>query len=307
MPQSSHFWLNYNFLTKSLIIVIFWSTPPLISKLWVGSGVFPGIYYGFLRYGLGFATLFLFILLKGKFIFFWKSIREKSWKHIICASWLIVMIIGQNFSVFFILGSSSSILLNFNPVFIYLLSPLLFSDEYYSNRKNIGILISTLGIFLVFFASMENYKEFNPQFFIVGNILGVLSGIGWAGYSLSLKWLFKEKESEEITSINLLIATIILFSLSIFLEGNLIPPINVFTVSSLFGLVIIGVGAAALAFTLYFELVQQYGASNAANIQFLIPLFSLFFGFIFIGEFSILTMIGGIISAIGLIYTTKSS
>lgn len=154
---------------------------------------------------------------------------------------------------------------------------------------------------------MENYKEFNPQFFIVGNILGVLSGIGWAGYSLSLKWLFKEKESEEITSINLLIATIILFSLSIFLEGNLIPPINVFTVSSLFGLVIIGVGAAALAFTLYFELVQQYGASNAANIQFLIPLFSLFFGFIFIGEFSILTMIGGIISAIGLIYITKSS
>jgi len=307
MSQSSHFWLNYNFLIKSLIIVIFWSTPPLISKLWVGSGVFPGLYYGFLRYGLGFVTLFLLILLKGNLIFFLKCIKEKNWKYLFCALWLIVMIIGQNFSVFFILGSSSSILLNFNPVFIYLLSPLLFSDEYYSNRKNIGILISTLGIILVFFASMEGYQEANTQFFVIGNILGILSGIGWAGYSLSLKWLFKENESEEVTSINLLIATIILFTLSNFLESNLIPSIEVFTLSSLFGLAIIGVGAAALAFTLYFELVQQYGTSNAANIQFLIPLFSLFFGYMFLGEFSILTMIGGIISAIGLILITKSS
>ena len=62
---------------------------------------------------------------------------------------------------------------------------------------------------------------------------------------------------------------------------------------------IIGFGAAAIAFTLYLQLVQRYGPIKAGNIQFLIPLVSLLIAWIFLMEFSIYTLIGGILCAVG--------
>ena len=82
------------------------------------------------------------------------------------------------------------------------------------------------------------------------------------------------------------------------------PPLENYTLENITGLVIIGVGAAAIAFTLYLQLVQKYGAVQAANIQFLIPLFSLFFAWIFLGEFSLLALFGGVLCAIGVAIVT---
>jgi hypothetical protein len=52
--------LDTEFFALAVIIVVLWSTPPLVSKLWVGSGAFPGFYFGFLRYIFG--AVFLIIL-----------------------------------------------------------------------------------------------------------------------------------------------------------------------------------------------------------------------------------------------------
>jgi drug/metabolite transporter (DMT)-like permease len=211
------------------------------------------------------------------------------------------MIVGQNFSIHFILGASSSVLLNFNPGLVYLVAPLLFNDEIYSKRRNIALLISTFGICLVFLASSDLLVE-NIGYFVLGNLLGFLSGVAWAGYSLSLKKLFSEGSSIEVTSLNLGIAAFLLLISSLTLET--IPQESSYTIESVTGLLIIGVGAAAIAFTLYLRLVQNYGAIYAANIQFLIPLFSLFFAWIFLGEYSVLALFGGIICAIGVAIIT---
>ena len=205
------------------------------------------------------------------------------------------MIFGQNFSVHYILGSSSSVLLNFNPIFIYLIAPVLFIDENYTARKTFGFIISTIGIVLVFLALETGTISIID--FIIGNGLGLLSGVAWAGYSLSLKWFFQEGQSEEVTALNLIIASIILLLISLITEP--LPPIESYTLESVWGIVVIGVGAAAVAFTLYLQLVQKYGPTRAGNIQFMIPLVSLFFAWIFLGEFSVYTLIGGIFCAIG--------
>jgi drug/metabolite transporter (DMT)-like permease len=214
------------------------------------------------------------------------------------------MIIGQNFSVIFILGASSSILLNFNPVIVYMVAPLMFIDEKYTSRKTFAVFLSSFGIVLVFLAA-ENLLTTDPRAFVLGNLLGLLSGIAWAGYSLSLKKLFLNESSEEITTINLLLASLMLLLFSLLLEEP--PPLSGYNFESALGLVIIGVGAAAIAFTLYLQLIQNYGAIQAANIQFLIPLVSIFFAWIFLDEFSPLALFGGIICAIGVALVTYSS
>ena len=294
--------ISVNFVIKSLIIVVLWSTPPLVSKIWVGTEeLFPGLFFGFLRYFLGFLTLFFLLLCRNGLGNLIELFLKRTKALMFCASWLVLMIIGQNFSVFFILGASSSILLNFNPVLVYLIAPLLFVNETYSSQKSIAVLLSTVGIFLVFLAS-SNLIGVNLSHFLIGNFLGFLSGVAWAGYSLSLKKLFPDESTMGVTALNLGFATLFLLFSSLATET--IPPISSYTLESITGLLIIGVGAAAIAFTLYLQLVQTYGTVQAANIQFLIPLFSLLFAWIFLGEYSPLALIGGIICAIGVAVIT---
>ncbi|MFX0066407.1 MAG: DMT family transporter, partial [Candidatus Hermodarchaeota archaeon] len=193
----------------------------------------------------------------------------------------------------------SSVLLNFNPILIYLFAPLLFMDEKYTKRKTIGVVISSIGIGVVFLASLETASDLSLTNFIVGNGLGFLSGVAWAGYSLSLKRLFHENDVQEITALNLLVASIILMAISIVVED--FPSIESYSLMSVWGLIVIGVGAAGVAFTLYLILVQKYGAIHAGNIQFLIPLVSILFAWIFLAEFSRFALIGGILCAFGVV------
>ena len=288
---------NLDFLLKASIIIILWATPPLVSKLWVGKeGTFPGLYFGFLRYFFGFSAL---IVITGfqKRLGNMRNLIKSHFKPILfCAAWLVLMIIGQNFSVLFILGASSSVLLNFNPSLIYLVAPLLFIDEEYSRKKTLGFFLSTLGIGIVFLASLETSSIVTVNY-ILGYCLGFLSGVAWAGYSLSLKRFFQDSQSQEVTTLNLFVAAIVLLVVSTLIESP--PSLERYTIESIWGIIVIGIGAAAIAFTLYLQLVQKYGATRAGNIQFLIPLVSLIFALIFLSEFSVFTLFGGIFCAIG--------
>ncbi len=295
--------ISVDFALKATIIILLWATPPLVSKVFVGTQLsFPGLFFGFLRYLLGALSLFVVILTRGNI----KQVITIFKNHIfgigLCAGWLILMIVGQNFSIYFILGSSSSILLNFNPVMVYLLAPIIFLDEQYSKVQSIAVIISTIGICLVFLSSLDlfvvNFKDF-----LLGNALGLLSGVAWAGYTLCLRKIFSEKSSEEVTAVILLIAAILLLFMSFLTEK--FPPVESYSIESIIGLLIIGVGAAGIAFTLYLQLVQKYGATYSANIQFLIPIVSLVLAWIFLDEFSILAIGGGILCAIGVALVTK--
>ncbi|MFX1518043.1 MAG: DMT family transporter [Promethearchaeota archaeon] len=294
---------DLDFLLKACIIILLWATPPLVSKRWVGStNAFPGFYFGFLRYFFGFFALFVIIGYQ-KRLGNMKDLIRTHFKQIsFCAAWLVLMIIGQNFSVLFILGASSSVLLNFNPSLIYLIAPLLFMDERYTIKKTLGFVLSTpVHIMRVdsetfFLASLESNSGITIDY-ILGYCLGFLSGVAWAGYSLSLKRYFQDSQSQEVTTLNLFVAAIILLIISTLTEPP--PSIESYTIESIWGIVVIGVGAAAIAFTLYLQLVQKYGATRAGNIQFLIPLVSLIFALIFLNEFSFFTLVGGIFCAIG--------
>ena len=172
---------SIDFISKAAIIIFFWATPPLVSKVFVGNQLrFPGLYFGFLRYLLGCLSLFVIITIRGDIKRIFSILKKHLFGIMICSGWLILMIVGQNFSVYFILGSSSSILLNFNPVIVYLLAPIFFLDEEYSRVQSAAVIISTIGIFFVFLSTI-NIFVVDFKSFLIGNGLGLLSGVAWAG------------------------------------------------------------------------------------------------------------------------------
>ena len=295
--------ISIEFAIKAAIIILLWATPALVSKAFVGNqSSFPGLFFGFLRYLLGALSLFAIIAIRGDIKRVIVVFRQNLLGTMICAGWLILMIIGQNFSIYFILGSSSSVLLNFNPVIVYLLAPFFFLDEQYSKVQSIAVIVSTVGIILVFFAAVD-LLVVNFTDFLLGNALGFLSAMAWAGYTLTLRKMFSDESSEEVTSVILFLAAIILLLMSNLFEK--FPPIENYSLDSIIGLIIIGVGAAGIAFTLYLQLIQKHGATQSANIQFLIPIVSIILAWIFLGEFSILAITGGILCAIGVALVTK--
>ncbi|GAH01356.1 unnamed protein product, partial [marine sediment metagenome] len=233
--------ISIEFSIKAAIIILLWATPALVSKAFVGNqSSFPGLFFGFLRYLLGALSLFAIIAFRGDIKRLIVVFRHQLLGTLICAGWLILMIIGQNFSIYFILGSSSSVLLNFNPVIVYLLAPFFFLDEQYSKVQSIAVIVSTVGICLVFFAAVDLFVV-NFTDFILGNALGFLSGVAWAGYTLTLRKMFSDESSEEVTSVILLLAALILLLMSFLLEK--FPPIESYSFDSIIGLIIIGVGA----------------------------------------------------------------
>ena len=294
--------ISIDFTMKAAIIIFLWATPPLVSKVFVGTqSSFPGLFFGFLRYLLGALSLFTLIIFRGGIKQVINIFKQHILGIVVSSCWLILMIVGQNFSIYFILGSSSSVLLNFNPVIVYLFAPLLFIDEKYSKLQSIAVIVSTVGILLVFLAAVD-LLAVNFNDFLLGNALGLLSGIAWAGYTLTLRKIFADESSEDVTAIILFISAIILLFMSLITEK--IPPIESYSVESIIGLIIIGVGAAGIAFTLYLQLIQKYGATQSANIQFLIPIVSLILAWIFLNEFSVLAIAGGILCAIGVAMVT---
>ena len=300
--MTSHNSISIDFSIKAAIIIFLWATPPLVSKVFVGTQLsFPGLFFGFLRYLLGAFALFVIIIIRGDIKRVIAIFKKNIVGTAVCAGWLILMIVGQNFSIFFILGSSSSVLLNFNHVIVYLIAPFLFVDEKYSKLQSLAVIISTVGIIFVFLAALDLFTvNFND--FLIGNALGLLSSVAWAGYTLTLRRMFSDESSEETTAVILFLAAMILLLMSGITEK--FPTIESYSIESIIGLLIIGVGAAGVAFTLYLQLVQKYGATQSANIQFLIPIVSLALAWIFLNEFSILAIAGGILCAIGVAIVT---
>jgi drug/metabolite transporter (DMT)-like permease len=75
------------------------------------------------------------------------------------------------------------------------------------------------------------------------------------------------------------VATVILLPL-----GLLAPPPSVPATQVVFAVLVLGVVCTGFAFLLFFRLVQDIGSSAALTVTFLIPLFGITFGSVFLGE-----------------------
>ena len=192
----------------------------------------------------------------------------------------------------------AAILMASTPLTAAILAHFFISNEKINLIKSIGILVGFSGIVFLFsdkFLINEN-NLFSAFLILFGSCFYVVGGL------LTLK--ISNKTNENVTASILIWATLILFPICIFIEQpwNLTPRLD-----STISLIYLGVFSTGIAWLLRFYILKNNGLVFQAQVAYLIPIFGVILGFLFLKEGITPKVILSLMAVILGIYLVKRS
>ena len=169
----------------------------------------------------------------------------------------------------------AAILMATTPLSATVLSHFYTKNEKFNLVKTFGVLIGFFGIIFLFSDNLlinEN-NFFSAMLILLGSTCYVVGGL------LTLK--ISKKKNENVTGSILIWATIILIPLVIFIEQpwQIIPRTD-----SLISVIYLGIVPTGVAWLLRFRILKNNGLIFQAQVAFLIPIFGVILGYIFLKE-----------------------
>ena len=192
----------------------------------------------------------------------------------------------------------AAILMASTPLTAAILAHFFISNEKINLIKLIGILVGFSGIIFLFSDKiLINENNFLSAFLILfGSCFYVVGGL--------LTLMISNKKNENVTASILIWATLILFPICIFIEQpwNLTPRLD-----STISLIYLGVFSTGIAWLLRFYILKNNGLVFQAQVAYLIPIFGVILGFLFLKEGITPKVILSLIAVILGIYLVKRS
>jgi len=173
------------------------------------------------------------------------------------------------------LGAGTMSILNATTPFFAAICGALWLDEHFTSRKLAGLALGVAGVAMV--------VGLGPISLSLEVVHGTAACIGATlCYAVSTTWL--KKMGSSAPPIALSTATLFVASIAIapFLPSP--PPAEAFSTSVVIAVLGVSLLCSALAFVLFFRLIADLGPTRALTITFLIPLFGVFWGAVFLGE-----------------------
>ena len=193
----------------------------------------------------------------------------------------------------------AAILMASTPLSATVLAHFFTDNEKINLKKILGVLVGFSGIVFLFSDNiLINESNFTSALLIlIGSTFYVVGGL------LTIK--ISNKRNENVTASILIWATLFLIPLTIFIEKpwNLNPSID-----STISLVYLGVVATGLAWLLRFRILKTNGLVFQAQVAYLIPIFGIILGYIFLKELitpKVLVAVAAVI--IGIYFVKKSN
>ena len=139
-------------------------------------------------------------------------------------------------------------------------------------------------------------NKLKKNYFLLGSTFYVIGGI------LTLK--ISHKKNENVTASILIWGTIIIFPISIFFEQpwNLTPRLD-----STLSLIYLGIFPTGIAWLLRFMILKNNGLVFQSQVAYLIPIFGVILGYIFLQEIVTSKVIFALIAVVLGIYFVKKS
>ena len=225
------------------------------------------------------ASIFLWLLI---------SYRKVKLPKLNLRQTLLVICLGLSgvlaYNLFFFLGlkdisaSRAGLIIALNPVCITVASRIFFQEKL-TYFKWIGVALSLLGAILII--TEGNISILFSQGIDRGELLIFGCVISWVDYSLVGKLVMQKFSALVTTTYAIWVGTVLLLPFAIWEQNNRLPDIDVFTG---LGLAYLGILATVIAFTWYYEGIQEIGAAKAAIFINLVPVFAIIFGTIFLQE-----------------------
>lgn len=160
-----------------------------------------------------------------------------------------------------------------------------------------GILLSFAGVALIVFGD-------NPEIgFNRYALLILLAALVSALYATLQRPLFKTYKAVEVTAFATWAGTV---PMLIFLPG-FVNDLQTSTTNSLLAGIYIGIFPSAIAYSLFAYAISKMPVTSVASFLYIIPVFSLFFSWLLLGEVPTwLTLVGGLIAIAGIIVVNRS-
>ena len=192
----------------------------------------------------------------------------------------------------------AAILMASTPLSATVLAHFFTDNEKINLTKILGVLVGFSGIVFLFSDNiLINESNFTSALLIlIGSTFYVVGGL------LTLK--ISNKKNENVTASILIWGTIFLIPITIFTEKpwNLNPSID-----STISLVYLGVVATGLAWLLRFKILKNNGLVFQAQVAYLIPIFGIILGYIFLKELITSKVLIALLAVIIGIYLVKKS
>ena len=223
-------------------------------------------------------ALYLFFVIKGYNF----NISKKDF--------LIIFLIGLvgNFIPFFLISwseqyiqsNTAGLLLSVAPFFTLILSHFLTKDDKFSFLKLISIIIGFIGaLFIIGFDTFSELTTGNSKFFIP-KLFIVIAALGYVISSI-LAYNLKHITTLSLTTSVTISAAIVSIPFMIYSE---IISQSSFNTNSLFSLLYLGLFPTAIAFQLRFYIISKTGPIFLSYVAYLIPIFAILWGYIFLNE-----------------------
>ena len=200
------------------------------------------------------------------------------------------------YGVKFVQSNLAAILMSTTPLSATILAHFYTKNEKFNLTKTIGVLIGFFGVVYLFSDNIViNKNNFTAALLILlGSTCYVIGGI------LTLK--ISKKKNENVTGSILIWATIILLPLVCFLEQpwNYSPRLD-----STISIIYLGVVSTGIAWLLRFRILKRNGLIFQAQVAYLIPIFGVILGYIFLNELVTTKILISLIAIIIGIYFVK--
>ena len=164
--------------------------------------------------------------------------------------------------------------------------------------KTIGVLVGFFGIILLFSDNIliNNENFFYALMILFGSTFYVVGGL------LTLK--ISKKKNENVTASILIWGALVIFPITIFIEQpwNLNPRLD-----STISLIYLGIFPTGIAWLLRFRILKKNGLVFQAQVAYLIPIFGIVLGYIFLSEIITTKVLIALIAVIVGFYFVRQS
>ncbi|WP_435154989.1 DMT family transporter [Haladaptatus sp. DFWS20] len=194
--------------------------------------------------------------------------------------------------IFFLFGSLSllflglqqstsgvaAIIFSFDPVLTIALAALLLTDERLSRFGLLGVVVALVGVAIV--------VQPSPARFLSGNLRGeeyiLLGAISLALGGVLIRRSRHQLEEIALTAWAMIVAAPAMHLVSL-ATGESIAMVNP-TITALAALLYVGVLMTAVAYPMYFTLIEDVGAVRASFVQYVVPVVASVAGWLMLGE-----------------------
>ena len=191
-------------------------------------------------------------------------------------------------------SSLAAILMAVNPLFALTLGHFFSEHESFTLRQLLAMLVGFSGILLVFGE--------NAISSINGNIWAQLAVIG-AGFCYTISGVIvsrvRDASADSVSASIFICSSVIVFPLWMILEQ---PWSLHFETESLLALTYLGLVSTGMAFLMRYYIILRAGAVFLSYVAFIIPMFGILFGILFLGETISVNTMGAVVLILSGVY-----